>query len=80
MKNYFIYISPVDEFDKLNYEGQHLAARLGRGFQTRPAESWAPNCLKKVTKLSRNLSLNNCLKNHKAGFSAAGLTCSHSKH
>ena len=35
-KKYLWKIFTEDEFEKINYVGRHLAARLGRGFQTRP--------------------------------------------
>ena len=36
-KYYLRKIFTEDEFEKLNYVGRHSAARIGRGFQTRPA-------------------------------------------
>ena len=36
-KNYLWKIFTEDEFIKINYVGRHSAARLGRGFQTRPS-------------------------------------------
>ena len=35
-KTYLWKIFTEDEFEKINYVGRHSAARLGRGFQTRP--------------------------------------------
>ena len=35
-KHYLWKIFPEDEIEKVNYIGQHSAAQLGRGFQTRP--------------------------------------------
>ena len=46
-KNYLWKIFTEDEFEKINYVGRHSAARLSRGFQTRPkgSESRTSNCL-----------------------------------
>ena len=35
-KKYLWKISAEDDIEKINYIGRHSAARLGRGFQTRP--------------------------------------------
>ena len=62
-KNYLWKIFTEDEFERINYVGRYSAARLGRGFQTRPSTSDSlQNSLRKKTSLIIVTDVNMMLK------------------